>query len=226
MQPDNLTAVIFDLDGVVADTNELYNRANRRLAAELGTTVTDEENDSFKGIHRSRIVRAIAAKAGLELTEREAEELGARKNRYYQELIEALGPQDALPGIPGFLRELREAGCRIGLASSSSNADFVLDRLGLAAYFDAVADPRAAAAKPAPDLFLAAARKLDADPAQCAAIEDGEAGLAAILATPMFAVGVGTAPFLREADWNPATTAELNRAELSRRFREKGSWTR
>jgi len=216
-----LQAVIFDLDGVVADTNELYNRVNRRLAAEFGVTVSDEENDTFKGIHRSRIVRAIAAKAGLELTEAEVRELGEKKNRWYQELIETLGPQDALPGIPRFLGEFREAGIRLGLASSSSNARFVLERLGLAGHFAAVADPRAAAAKPAPDLFLAAARELGAGPAQCAAVEDGAAGLAAILATPMFSVGVGTAPFLRAADWNAATTAELTRAELARRFREK-----
>ncbi|WP_058300901.1 beta-phosphoglucomutase [Gorillibacterium timonense] len=218
---ERLTAVIFDLDGVIADTNDLYDRANRRLAAELGTNVTDEENDSFKGIHRSRIVRAIAAKAELELTESETVELGERKNRYYQEMIEALSPRDALPGIPRFLEELCEADIRLGLASSSSNAWFVLERLGLTAYFDAVADPRAVAAKPAPDLFLAAARLLDADPVRCAAVEDGEAGLAAIRATPMFSVGVGSAPYLRAADWNPLSTAELSCPELLRRFSEQ-----
>ncbi|MEO3946036.1 beta-phosphoglucomutase [Gorillibacterium sp. CAU 1737] len=215
---DRLTAVIFDLDGVIADTNGLYDRANRKLAAELGVTVTDEENDSFKGIHRSRIVRTIAAKAGLALTDSETLELGERKNRYYQEMIHALGPKDTLPGIPRFLDELRAAGVRIGLASSSSNARFVLERLGLASYFAVLADPRVVAAKPAPDLFLAAAHELGVPPVACAAVEDGEAGLAGILVTPMFSVGVGPAPYLAAAEWHAAGTEELCWPELARRF--------
>ncbi|MCL6458862.1 MAG: beta-phosphoglucomutase [Gorillibacterium sp.] len=214
-----LKAVIFDLDGVIADTNECYNQANRKLAEELAVTISDAENDSFKGIHRSEIVRAIAAKTGRNYQEAEIVALGVKKNEYYQQMIADLSPRDLLPGIKRFLQELTDADMRIALASSSSNYHFVLERLGISHYFHAVADPaKVERMKPAPDIFLLAADLLNVPYAHCAAIEDGEAGLTAVLATPMFSVGIGTAPFLAAANWNLADTAGLKLAELRQRF--------
>lgn len=216
-----LQAVIFDLDGVIADTNDYYNRANRKLAELWGTTISEEENESFKGIHRSVIVKAIAAKAGKTLTEEEIVHYGAMKNAFYQQQITELSPQDVLPGIEAFLQELRQAGILIALASSSSNYRFVLERLGVAGYFHVAVDPAyIRRMKPAPDIFERAAELLGVVPENCAAIEDGEAGLAAIRATPMFAVAIGNAPFHAAADWQLPNTRGLGLTELRRRFEE------
>lgn len=217
-----LQAVIFDLDGVIADTNDYYNRANRKLAELWGTTVSDEENEAFKGIHRSAIVKAIAAKAGKTLTEEETARYGTMKNAFYQQQIAELSPQDILPGVELFLQELRQAGILIALASSSSNYRFVLERLGVAAHFHVAVDPAyIRRMKPAPDIFERAAELLGVAAENCAAIEDGEAGLAAIRATPMFAVAIGNAPFQAAADWQLPDTRGLRLAELRRRFEDK-----
>jgi len=216
-----LQAVIFDLDGVIADTNEYYNRANRKLAEHWGTTVSDEENEAFKGIHRSVIVQAIAAKAGKSLTEEETAFYGTMKNAFYQQQIAELSPQDLLPGVEAFLQELRAAGIAIALASASSNYRFVLERLGVAGYFHVVVDPaHVRQMKPAPDIFERAAELLGVAPENCAAIEDGEAGLAAIRATPMFAVAIGNTQFHAAADWQLPDTGGLRLAEMQRRFAE------
>ncbi|MBC8081472.1 MAG: beta-phosphoglucomutase [Gorillibacterium sp.] len=217
-----LRAVIFDLDGVIADTNECYNRANRKLAEQLAVTISDAENESFKGIHRSVIVRTIAAKTGRSYTEEDIAALGMKKNEYYQQLIADLTPLDLLPGIGTFLKELADEGILIALASSSSNYRFVLERLGIGHYFQAIADPaRVERMKPAPDIFLLAADLLGIPYEECAAIEDGEAGLTAILATPMFSIGVGSAPFLATAHWNVFDCAGLHLDELRQRFEKR-----
>lgn len=214
-----LEAVIFDLDGVVADTFELHYQANRRIAEELGLPFDRTANEAFKGIGRMAVVESLVRQSGRSLSPAAVRALAERKNAHYQQLIESLTPADLLPGVAEFLRELRQAGIKLALASSSTNYRTVLTRLGVLDRFEALVDPaRLRAGKPDPEIFLTAADMLGVPYAHCAAIEDGEAGLKAILTTPMFAVSVGTAPYLAAAHWQVASTRELTLSTLQQRF--------
>jgi len=87
--------------------------------------------------------------------------MAERKNRTYQSLIEELTPDDILPGIRGFLGELRSAGVRIGLASASRSAAGIVRRLEMENDFDAMVDPAAVCCgKPDPEIFFQAAELL------------------------------------------------------------------
>lgn len=193
--------VAFDLDGVLADTAELHFQAWGRLAAELGIPFDRVFNEGLKGVDRMGSLDRILARAGRQADAAERQRLADRKNGYFLDAIAALTPQALLPGARELLEALRAAGVRIALASASRNAPAILERLGIAGCFDAVVDPVASGApKPAPDQFLAAARALGAEPARCLGIEDSVAGLRAIRAAGLYAIGIGHPLVLAEAD--------------------------
>ncbi|MBU0927620.1 MAG: beta-phosphoglucomutase [Spirochaetes bacterium] len=207
-----LRAVLFDLDGVVADTASNHSGAWRRLAAELGWRFDDELGDGLRGIGRADALTLLAARNGAALGAEEAADLAARKNGYYIESLESLGPADILPGILPLLESLREAGVMTALASASRNGPWILDRLGLAPLFDAVADPSLVPGKPHPGVFLQAARLVGAEPGECVGVEDAQAGIDAIIAAGMTAVAVGAG--LLGADAVVADTSGLTAGYL------------
>jgi kojibiose phosphorylase len=137
----------------------------------------------------------------------------ARKNRYYQEFIEGVTSDNLLPGAVELLEEVQEAGLRVAVASASKNAGTVMERLRLADRIDALSDGYSVERqKPAPDLFLDAAAKLELKPTQCIVLEDAASGVEAALAAGMWAVGLGPAervgaahvvlPSLEGAHWD------------------------
>jgi kojibiose phosphorylase len=115
-----------------------------------------------------------------------------RKNSYYVALLQQMTPDAVLPGALDFLREVRQAGMVIGIASASKNASTVLSRLGLWGYVDVVSNGYSVERpKPAPDLFLACARRLDVQPAEAVVVEDAAAGVEAALKGGFWVVGLG-----------------------------------
>ncbi|MGG0835601.1 beta-phosphoglucomutase [Bacillus paralicheniformis] len=207
-----MKAVIFDLDGVITDTAEHHYLAWKHTAEQIGIEIDRSFNERLKGIDRERSLDTILIHGGAAGTYREAEkqEIMRRKNQYYQQLIQTLTPHDLLPGIAGLFAELKKENVSIALASSSRNAPAILQRLGLIDEFHAVVDPAALAhGKPDPEIFLTAAALLGVPPSQCAAIEDAEAGIAAIKSAGMFAVGVGEETSLSGADLIVPNTNEL-----------------
>ncbi|MGW8959422.1 beta-phosphoglucomutase [Paenibacillus sp. NPDC055715] len=208
-----MKAVIFDLDGVITDTDEYHFQAWGSLAATLGIPFDREFNEQLKGISRMESLDNILARGDRAnaYSDDDKRELAAQKNTEYQRLISALTPADVLPGIRALLTELRDAGIRIALASASKNAAFILERLELTYYFDSVVDVTAIRhGKPDPEIFLSGAANLGVQPADCIGIEDAQAGIQAIKSAGMFAVGVGTPSQMQGADIVVATTAELS----------------
>jgi len=115
-----------------------------------------------------------------------------RKNNYYLELIKEISPRDLLPSAKELLEEIRAAGLKNGLGSASKNASEVLDRLGIRSLFDAISDGYSVERqKPAPDLFLHAARQLNLPPAGCVVVEDAAAGIEAAKAGGFHSIGLG-----------------------------------
>ena len=185
-----LRAFIFDLDGVITDTAEYHYRAWKRLADEEGLPFTREENEHLRGVARRESLMLILK--GRTVPEARIQEMMDRKTRYYLELVREVSPDDLLPGVKELLEEIRLAGMKSALGSASKNAGEVLDRLGIRSMLDAVSDGYSVERqKPAPDLFLDAARKLSLPPEQCAVVEDAAAGIEAARAGGFRSIGLG-----------------------------------
>lgn len=185
-----IQGAIFDLDGVLTDTSELHYRAWKRLADEEGIPFTREENEALRGIPRRESLLIILK--GRKISEEKLLEMMDRKNRYYVESISLLTKHDLLPGARNLLDSLQAAGIKIALGSASKNALLVVEKLGIARLFDAIADGSSVKhQKPAPDLFLHAAGLLGIPAGQCAVFEDAAAGIEAARAGGMWAIGIG-----------------------------------
>ncbi|WP_375391880.1 beta-phosphoglucomutase [uncultured Sphingomonas sp.] len=196
-----IRALLFDLDGVLTDTARLHYVAWQALADELGIPFDAAANEALKGVDRDGSLALILARGTRRYDDDERRALAERKNAHYQRLIADITPADLLPGARAALERARAAGLPVALASASRNARTLLDRLGIAHFFDAVVDPASVPrGKPDPAIFLAAARKLDVDPAACLGIEDSHAGLQAIRAAGMTGLGVGDPAALADAD--------------------------
>lgn len=196
-----LQAVIFDLDGVIADTAVMHDAAWKQLAAEIGIGFDDSLGERLKGVDRRGSLDILLESAGRSCSEAEKETLAARKNEYYRERIEHFGPDDLLPGARHAVESVRRAGLKVALASASRNAPLLLQRLGIADLFDHVVDAgRISRSKPDPEIFLAAARALGVMPEACLGVEDAAAGIASIHAAGMRAVGIGQAQALAGAE--------------------------
>ena len=196
-----LKAVIFDLDGVLADTAVLHRAAWQQLAAEIDAPFDEAIAERMKGVDRMGSLEILLERAPRRYSDAEKAELAARKNARYVELIDRLDPRHLLPGARAAVESVRDAGLKTALASASRNAPQLIERLGIAGLFDYVVDAgRVERSKPDPEIFLAAAAGLGLAPADCLGVEDAAAGIASIHAAGMAAVGIGQAEALAEAD--------------------------
>lgn len=181
---------IFDLDGVLTDTAEFHYRAWQRLADEEKLPFDRQANEALRGVSRRESLLRIVGKS--QYSEAALQELMDRKNRYYVESIQAITPQDVFPGALELLDELRRSGIKIAIGSASKNARTVIEKLGIADRIDAIADGDSVQRpKPAPDIFLCAAKQLGLAPAHCVVVEDATVGIAAAIAAGMWAIGIG-----------------------------------
>lgn len=189
--PD-IRAFIFDLDGVITDTAEFHYLSWKRLADEVGVPFTRADNDHLRGLSRRASLNRILN--GRPIDEATAEEWMARKNSYYLAYLETITPANVLPGAIDLLDDAHAQGIRVALASASRNARPVLDRLGITARFDVIGDGHCVVnTKPAPDIFIWVAGRLDVHPQQAVVFEDAEAGIDAALHGGFWAVGLGAA---------------------------------
>ena len=185
-----IRGLIFDLDGVITDTAELHYQAWQQLADEIGVPFDRRANEALRGISRRESLQLVLGSR--QVSEADAQAMMDRKNGTYRRLLRNLTSDDILPGSLDLLGAARERGLRLAVASGSRNAGEVLDRLDIADRFDAICDGSAAKrAKPAPDLFLAAAEALELPPESCVVFEDAADGVDAAHAAGMVAVGIG-----------------------------------
>ncbi|MEH8017182.1 beta-phosphoglucomutase [Rheinheimera muenzenbergensis] len=193
-------AVIFDLDGVLTDTAIYHFYAWKALADALGIAFTEHDNEQLKGVDRLGSLRWILQQGGLTLSGAEEARLMQQKNAHYLELIDHITPDNLYPGVAALFADLKQHGIKIGLASASKNAAFVVERLGIAAQFDYIADANNVVnSKPDPEVFLLAAKGLGVPPEHCIGVEDALAGIEAINRAGMKAIGIGDAKVLSGA---------------------------
>lgn len=185
-----LKAVIFDLDGVVADSHPIHETAWTQLLTEAGLDSGTLNLDFlYAGHPRREILQHYLGKLDAEDMAR----LGRRKDELYALAAKNL---HAKPGIKRALEQLEASGVRCALATSAGRVrtQETLEKFGFARRFAAVVTgEEVQAAKPAPDIFLLAARKLSTEPVDCVVVEDSVAGVAAACAAGMKCVGFAPA---------------------------------
>ena len=185
----SVRAVIFDMDGVLTDSEPLINAAAVAMFRELGLEVKAEDFRPFVGTGENRYLGGVAEKYGRALDIAEA------KKRTY-EIYLGLVPKrlNAFPGAVELVRACKESGWRVAVASSADwiKIDANLRKIGLPPEcWDAiVTGDDVEQKKPAPDIFLAAARKLTLTPTQCVVVEDAVNGVQAAKAAGMRCVAV------------------------------------
>jgi beta-phosphoglucomutase len=203
---------IFDLDGVLTETSREHFLAWKELADELGITIDLEFNENLKGISRRKSLEKILEHGKMlhKFTEAEIEALLTKKNRSYLQSIKNLTKADAFNGVDELLSTLKEHHCKLALASASKNAPLIIEALEITKYFDYIVDPANIKGKPAPDIFLAASNYFQIEPHLCVGVEDSQAGIKAIKAAKMYAVGIGDKLKLNEADVVYTNILEFN----------------
>ena len=176
---------IFDLDGVLLDTAPLYTDAIARVAARFGKSYGWSVKAECIGRGTMEAAATIVAALDLPLT---PAELVAERDPILVDLLATAAP---LPGAEAFTRSLAQRGVRMAIATSTEAPLFAIKAAPHQAWFSifqAVVcgdDPRVARSKPAPDIFLAAAQSLAADPADCVVFEDSPFGVAGARAAGM-----------------------------------------
>jgi beta-phosphoglucomutase len=201
-------ALILDLDGVVTDTAVAHAAAWRTLLQEAGIPFDDAAYERTRGLSRSDSLRELLGAWPIDPVSFTT--MLERKDAAYLAALGTLGPHDVLPGVTELITRARAQGLLVAIGSSSRNTHRVLAQLGIADLFDAVADGTSGAAKPAPDIFLAAARMLGADPSACVVVEDASSGVDAALTAGMRVIGVGPAERVGHAHRRVADTAALS----------------
>src|SRR5215813_8764265 len=181
-----LKAVIFDLDGVVADSHPVHEIAWTKLLVEQGLDRATLNLDFlYAGHPRRAILRHYLGHTGLY----DVEKLGRRKDELYAQAAPELKPK---PRIPEVLRQLNNDGILCAMATSAGRERTyqTLEQFGLRNQFAAVVTgEEASKPKPAPEIFLLAAKRIETDAECCAVVEDSVAGVSAARAAGMQCVG-------------------------------------
>ena len=178
--------VVFDMDGVLVDSEPVHERANAEYLAGLGVTLDQELSDDMMGRRVRELTDALAGRLGLE-----PERVFADREAIFWRLLDQ--GLEAMPGLHAAVDRLARAGLPLAVASSGTRAyvDHVLERLEVRAAFDAVVSGEDVhRAKPDPEIYLLAADRLHADPGDCVAVEDTTHGIAAAHGAGMRAVAV------------------------------------
>ena len=187
-----IEAVIFDLDGVLTDTAVYHYQYWKAVADKFNYDLTEHDNEKLKGVSRADSLKLILQRASVTLPQEEIPLLLQEKNDHYLLLINELGQKDILPGVLDFLTLLESQNCAKAVGSSSKNAPFILEKLGLAPRFAAVIDGNGVKnTKPDQEVFLNAAQKLGVNPERCLVVEDAPSGIQAAKAAGMKVVGIG-----------------------------------
>ncbi len=214
-----LKAVLFDLDGVITDTAKFHFDAWKYIANKYQIDLPEEFEENLKGVDRTMSFERILEYGNVKLTDEEFEEALVKKNSFYVESLQALGEDDILPGIKQLFDELQKNDIKIVIASISRNAPQIILKLNLKSYIHAIANPESVQnSKPAPDIFLEAARLSGFDKSQCIGIEDALAGVEALNNAEIISVGIGEN--LTNADVVLKSTSELTYELLSNMISE------
>jgi beta-phosphoglucomutase len=204
-------AVIFDLDGVICFTDEYHYLAWKELADELNIPFDRTINERLRGVSRMDSLEIILEKyTGPALSDEEKERLATKKNDIYRKSLEKMSPADLSDEVRETLNALRDKGLKLAIGSSSKNTKFILQRIGLEGFFDAISDgTNITRSKPDPEVFLKAAEFVLEEPKDCLVIEDAEAGIDAAVAGGFDGAGIGSAANYSKATYHLSSFKDI-----------------
>lgn len=183
--------VIFDMDGVLVDSELVFVKSVRRYLRDLGieAAMEDAQLSRLTGRRTRQISEELIRSFGVMRTPAQVD---AEQDRYFNMVLKEEGGVRPMEGIKPFLQKLKENGCQTALATSSEKAwvDEVMEGLKIRNYFDVVVTGEMVRiSKPEPDIFLKAARLAGVAPEECVVIEDSVNGIAAGKRAGMYVIG-------------------------------------
>lgn len=207
-------AIIFDMDGVLVDSEPFHTQIEKQQFALNGISISEEEHLNYMGTASELMWRDIQEKYGTNLSVKALlEQNRVESIRFFTELKD-LPPMD---GLREMLDKLSEKNYPMAVASSSfpEIIEIVLTKAGIKKYFKAiVSGEEAGKSKPAPDIFLLAAKKLGVQPEKCLVVEDSQNGIKAARAAGMYCVayqgGSADPEKQKEADAAISSYSQLN----------------
>ena len=206
----NYRGIIFDLDGVICSTDEYHYLAWKALADRLGIPFDRERNNLLRGVSRMDSLNIILEKSDKTYSDEEKTAFAEEKNTLYRQLLGRMSPADLSDDVRTTLEALRKTGAKLAIGSSSKNTPFILERIGLAGFFDAVADGNCITrSKPDPEVFLKAAEMIRLSPQDCLVVEDAHAGVQAAVAGGFDCAAMGDAKDDPAAAWHLSRFSDL-----------------
>ncbi|PQP81872.1 phosphatase [Paenibacillus sp. PCH8] len=184
-----IQAVIFDMDGVLIDSEPIYFEIERSSFAHFGAMMTDEEHHSYVGVTLESMWQQVLDKHQLTTS---MEDILAYHQHNVMKTMLAHPNLKAMPHVERWLSWLHEQHIPIAVASSSPRAliDLIMDKTGLGRYFELrMTGEEVALGKPAPDIFLVTAEMIGASPSNCLVIEDSRNGVQAAKSAGMRCIG-------------------------------------
>ena len=202
--------IVFDLDGVICSTDRFHYLAWKHIADGLGVHFDEQVNHRLRGVSRMESLDIVLEPYPGTLSDAEKQQLAEDKNSIYRESLAGMSPNDLTAEVSATLLALRAAGLKLAIGSSSKNARYILERLGLQDFFDAVSDgTNIRLSKPHPEVFLMAADFIGLQPSECLVVEDAAAGVEAAIRAGMDSAAVGDAVHCGKATYNLARFSEL-----------------
>lgn len=205
-----IKAVIFDFDGVLAETNIYHFIAWKKAAKLIGINIDESIQKEIKGLTRKDTLDKLLELFDKKIPKDEYEKILEKKNQFYNKFLDEITIEDALPGMLDFLKWLKNEGYKTAVASISKSSSLVIKRIGLDEYIDAVVDPDLVEnKKPKPDIFIRAAKLLKVKPWECLGIEDAQVGIDAINSSFMQSVCIDRYGTLNRCLFRLNSTIEL-----------------
>jgi beta-phosphoglucomutase len=185
-----MIALIFDMDGVIVDSNPMHRKAWVAFNRRYGLETTEEMHLRMYGKRNDQIVRDFY---GDGITVEEADARGRAKEQLYREMMAGRTEEALVPGLRAFLERHRDLPMGVGSNAEPENVAFVLDETGLRPYFRVVVDgDQVRNPKPHPEIYLRVAELLETEPADCIVFEDSPSGVAAAVAAGMRVIALRT----------------------------------
>lgn len=186
--------IIFDLDGVICNTDEFHYIAWKKLADKLNIYFDREINNRLRGVSRIKSLEIILELSKRKYTDSEKSEFAEEKNDNYKKLLQKMSPNSLTEDVKSTLTAIKKQDFKIAIGSSSKNTLYILERVGLSQFFDTVVDGNQIKhSKPNPEVFLKAAQNLNLCPNECLVVEDAFTGIEAAVNGGFDSAGIGDA---------------------------------